>query len=67
MTASGKEEGLQQQWYENGQLKQEVTFANGKREGIWQRWDEGGEPAGRYCYKAGEETYMSYCTKDKQS
>ena len=44
----------------------ETNYANGKEEGLYQQWHENGQLS-RYCYKAGEETYMSYCTKDKQS
>ena len=57
----GKREGIQQTWHENGQLKLKATYVNGKREGLGQGWYENGDPLPSECYKAGEETDMSYC------
>ena len=61
----GKRRGLFQTWYENGQLRTEINFINGKSEGLAQLWRENGEAYPSECYKAGEETDMSYCIQDK--
>ena len=63
---SGKKEGLAQHWHENGQLSKEFTYVNGEAEGLSREWHENGKSKPSRCFKAGEETDMSYCTEDKQ-
>ena len=62
----GKEQGLNQWWWGNGQLMAEETYVDGKAEGLFQVWHDNGQLDVEYCYRAGEETDMAYCKKEKQ-
>jgi antitoxin component YwqK of YwqJK toxin-antitoxin module len=58
---NGELDGLYRNWRENGQLRQELPYVNGELEGLGNFWRENGQPLTPKCYKAGEETDMSYC------
>ncbi|MGY8892458.1 MAG: toxin-antitoxin system YwqK family antitoxin [Pseudomonadales bacterium] len=57
----GELNGVYRNWRENGQLRQELPYVNGELEGLGNFWRENGQPLTPKCYKAGEETDMSYC------
>ena len=38
----GKKDGLDTDWYENGQKKSEITYNDGKVDGLWTEWYENG-------------------------
>jgi antitoxin component YwqK of YwqJK toxin-antitoxin module len=45
---NGKEEGLYQSWYNNGQLMEKYSYINGKKEGLYQLWYDNGQLHKRY-------------------
>jgi len=57
----GELNGVYRNWRKNGQLRQELPYVNGELEGLGNFWRENGQPLTPKCYKAGEETDMSYC------
>ncbi len=50
----GKEDGIQKEWYENGQLKYERNFKEGKKDGIQKEWYENEQLFYEGNYKKGE-------------
>ena len=46
--------GVQEAYYDNGQLKERTSYKAGKREGICEAWHENGELKSRREYKAGK-------------
>ena len=46
-------------WYENGQLKEQVSYRNGKREGEFKLWRENGQLWVKEFYREGE--YKTWC------
>ena len=46
--------GLKRDWYENGQLSQEVTLKDGKPDGLFRIWYVGGTPTYEATYKDGK-------------
>ena len=57
----GELNGVYRNWRENGQLRQELPYVNDKLQGVGNFWRENGQSLTPKCYKAGEETDMSYC------
>ena len=53
----GKEEGLWKEYYDNGQVFEEIPYKDGKKEGMWRRYyyrngqleTEGKFKYGNYC------------------
>ena len=59
----GKEHGLVEWYYKNGQLNYKVNYKDGKRDGLWEGYQRNGQLQFKYCYKNDEEVDMSYCEK----
>ena len=60
----GKKHGEEKRWYENGQLENEVCYANGERHGIEKWWNKNGNLEEEKFYLNGkevaEEDYQCY-------
>ncbi len=54
MLKYGKLEGLQQEWYKNGQKYIECSYKKNKREGLYQEWYEDGQKSEECYYKEGK-------------
>jgi antitoxin component YwqK of YwqJK toxin-antitoxin module len=50
----GIENGFENEYYEDGSLKQKGEFVNGKEEGIWESFYPNGQVKLRSKYKSGE-------------
>lgn len=50
----GREDGIQESWYENGQKKESRYYDNGKKAGIHTGWYENGSQRFVYNFKDGE-------------
>ena len=51
---NGKPEGVQKEWYENGQLENEWNYKDGKEEGVQKGWYKNGQLQYEYNYKDGK-------------
>ena len=41
---NGKQEGIVEEWHENGQLSSRVNYKNGIKEGLKEKYDRNGNP-----------------------
>jgi hypothetical protein len=60
-TEGGKREGLDERYYENGQLEYKGNYKDGEWDGLFERYSDGGELAFAACYDNGSEVDMSNC------
>ena len=60
---NGKREGLYEEWYESGQLKERGNYHNDRRHGVYERWYGDGQPCTRGNFKNGnrEGLYEAWC------
>ncbi|RED49983.1 MORN repeat protein [Seonamhaeicola aphaedonensis] len=54
MTNNGRQEGLWQHWFDNGQMEYESSFKSGKPNGVWKLWDRDGKLLKEQTYKKGK-------------
>ncbi|MCO8043653.1 hypothetical protein OC498_13615 [Acinetobacter bohemicus] len=55
-----REDGVWRTWYENGKLKEEMTYVNGNLEEVVKKWNEKGELLSECSYKLGKESGRCY-------
>jgi len=60
----GKEHGISKTWYENGQLKSEITYKFGKYDGNLTLWKNNGQLELKAEYKNGQLINIPYMKKD---
>ncbi len=56
----GKKEGIQKNWYENGQIMYESNYKKGKKEGIQKGWYDNGQLWYEFNYKEGKQQYWYF-------
>ena len=52
--SNGRQNGLMQSWYSNGQLQQQRYFNKGKKQGLHKGWWPNGKPKFEYNFNGGE-------------
>ncbi len=66
--AEVKEDGLHEEWWDNGQLKSRITYKDGKYNGLYEMWDYDGQLMYRINYKDGKKggLYEEWYSNGKQ-
>ena len=62
----GKENGLQEFFYENGQLEQKINYKDDQREGVWEDFRLNGQLYSRRMYKEGILQSSEYYDENKK-
>ena len=63
----GKEHGLTESYYENGQLHIKENYKDGNRDGLFESYYKNGQFKQDYCFKNNEKVDMSYCDSNLDS
>ena len=63
----GKEHGLTESYYENGQLHIIENYKDGNRDGLFESYYKNGQFKQDYCFKNNEKVDMSYCDSNLDS
>jgi len=59
----GEPDGLQEKYFENGQLEWKGNTKEGELDGPQERYYENGQLRSKYCYQNDDVVTMAYCEK----
>ena len=60
----GKEDGLWEFYWNNGQLENKGNYIDGNRDGLWEYYHENGQPWAKGSYKDGKEDGLWECYEE---